>query len=250
MDFTLKKYKALLDTLIQQNYHFLSYAKFQEGESTHKLVILRHDIDKRPKNALLFAQIEAEKNINASYYFRKTTWDNEIVKRIHQLGHEIGYHYENLSDAKGNQAIAIKDFEKTLSDFRKTTPIKTICMHGSPLSKWDNKKLWDTYNYRDYGIIAEPYFDTDFSKIQYLTDTSRKWNAQKENIRDKIYNSGFTHNYKTTQELIHAIKKNEIADIVMINTHPQRWNDSFFPWLKEAFLQKLKNPIKKIITKK
>ncbi len=51
-------------------------------------------------------------------------------------------------------------------------------------------------------------------------------------------------------QVIEAIKNNEIADIVMINTHPQRWNNSFFPWLKEACLQKLKNPIKKLLAKK
>ena len=32
-------------------------------------------------------------------------------------------------------------------------------MHGSPLSKWDNWDLWEKFDYRDYGIIAEPYFD-------------------------------------------------------------------------------------------
>ena len=56
------------------------------------------------------------------------------------------------------------------------SPVKTICMHGSPLSKWDNRDLWKRYNYRDFGIIAEPYFDLDFDEVFYITDTGRSWN--------------------------------------------------------------------------
>ena len=59
-------------------------------------------------------------------------------------------------------------------------------MHGSPLSKYDNKLLWKYYNYRDFGIIGEPYFDVDFSKVLYLTDTGRRWNGNRVSIRDKI----------------------------------------------------------------
>ena len=38
--------------------------------------------------------------------------------------------------------LAICDFERNLRRFRKLYPVKTICMHGSPLSKWDNRDLW------------------------------------------------------------------------------------------------------------
>jgi len=47
-------------------------------------------------------------------------------------------------------------------------------MHGSPLSKYDNRKIWEKYDYRDYGIIAEPYFDIDFNEVFYMTDKGRK----------------------------------------------------------------------------
>ncbi len=59
-------------------------------------------------------------------------------------------------------------------------------MHGSPLSKYDNKLLWKYYNYRDFGIIGEPYFDVNFSKVLYLTDTGRRWNGEKVSVRDKV----------------------------------------------------------------
>ena len=55
--------------------------------------------------------------------------------KIPDLGHEVGYHYEVLSKANGNYERAIKLFEQELSKFRKIVDVKTICMHGSPLSR-------------------------------------------------------------------------------------------------------------------
>ena len=64
-------------------------------------------------------------------------------------------------------------------------PVKTICMHGSPLSKLDNLDLWKKYDYRDFGIIAKPYFDVDFDEVFYLTDTGQR-DGWKVSIRDKV----------------------------------------------------------------
>ena len=46
--------------------------------------------------------------------------------------------------------------------------------------------MWKKYDYRELGIIAEPYFDLDFSKVLYLTDTGRRWDGEGVSIRDKI----------------------------------------------------------------
>src|SRR5690625_6415775 len=51
-------------------------------------------------------------------------------------------------------------------------------MFATIFSKWHHlteisRDLWKWYSYRDYGIIAEPYFDLDFSRVLYLTDTGR-----------------------------------------------------------------------------
>ena len=59
-------------------------------------------------------------------------------------------------------------------------------MHGSPLSKFDNRKLWEKYDYKEYGIIGEPYFDVDFSGVLYFTDTVRRWDGFDFSVRDKV----------------------------------------------------------------
>ena len=62
-------------------------------------------------------------------------------------------------------------------------------MHGSPLSRYDNRKLWEKYDYREFGIIGEPYFDIDFNKVLYLTDTGRRWDGEAVSVRDKAVGS-------------------------------------------------------------
>ena len=51
---------------------------------------------------------------------------------------------------KGNYNKAIKLFEKNLEYFREFYDVKTIVCHGSPLTKWNNKDIWDEYDYKDY----------------------------------------------------------------------------------------------------
>jgi hypothetical protein len=64
-----------------------------------------------------------------------------VIKEIHDLGHEIGYHYENLTTCMGNMEAAIDDFQRNLEKLRKIAPVSTICMHGSPRSRWDSRDL-------------------------------------------------------------------------------------------------------------
>lgn len=66
----------------------------------------------------------------------------------------------------------------------------SICMHGSPMSPYDSRDLWKQYNYKDFGIIGKPYFDIDFSKVLYLTDTGRRWDGEKVSVRDKEMDNG------------------------------------------------------------
>ena len=119
-------------------------------------------------------------------------------------------------------------------------------MHGSPLSKWDNRDIWNSIDYKNYGIICEPYFDIDFKNMSYLTDTGRKWNSSKENVRDKV-GSRFTYNYKFTFDVIDAIEKKQLSDKIMINIHPQRWTNNNILWLTELISQNCKNVIKRLI---
>ena len=55
-----------------------------------------------------------------------------------------------MDKAKGNLEEAMKIFEAELKAFRKVCDVKTICMHGNPLSRWTNKDVWDKYDFNDF----------------------------------------------------------------------------------------------------
>lgn len=146
--------------------------------------------------------------------------------------------------------LAIEDFKRNLEVFREIVPIRTICMHGSPLSRIDNRDLWKVYDYRDFGIIGEPYFDIDFSKVFYLTDTGRRWNGKDVSIRDQVEVKGKEWPvYRSSREIITAVEAGTFPSPAMITVHPQRWTDNPFAWTAELVSQRLKNMVKKALVK-
>jgi hypothetical protein len=247
-DFTTKIYKELLRALLDQGYAIQTFHDFLIAPAK-KSVVIRHDVDSRKRNSLHFAYLEQALNIQTSYFFRilPQSFDPVIVSLIKNLGHEIGYHYEDLSLARGDKKKAIKLFEEHLRELRQYAPIKTICMHGSPLSKYDNRDLWKNYDYKKFGIIGEPYFDIDYSQILYLTDTGRTWKNQKISLRDRIPN-GIRYRLYRTRDIIDRLP--ELPDKIMFNFHPQRWNDAWIPWLTELVFQNLKNLVKRFLVEK
>lgn len=249
-DFSLKIYSRLVDSICEAGYEFQTFREIILVPK-RKVVILRHDVDMMPGNSLRFAEIEHEKGFKASYFFRVVpqSLDPDKLLRIKTLGHEIGYHYEDMDLAKGDVDIALESFERNLAKLRKLAPIDTICMHGSPLSKFDNKDLWKKYKYRDYGVIGEPYFDLDYTRVFYITDTGRKWNNKDASIRDKV-DTPFEIEVKSTEHFIELIRAGKMPDQMMINTHPQRWNDEWVPWVVELVSQTVKNQIKKVISRR
>ena len=277
-DFTLHIYRRLLESLLQQGYQFLTFEQylqakndlpaegdlqakrssneviFKQSDLPSKYLLLRHDVDLKAANSLATARIEHELGIRASYYFRVVPQSNQpdIIRAIAELGHEIGYHYEDMSIMQGDVDKAHAHFVEQLTYFRQFYPVRTICMHGAPTSQWDGKDLWKHYNYRDLGIIGEPYFDIDFSQMFYLTDTGRCWDGYKVSVRDKIpvYQDQWNAQglvYHSTQDIIHAAEQGSLPPCIMITTHPQRWTDSPLSWLKELLTQNAKNIIKRLL---
>lgn len=243
-DFSVAVYLQLLDSLQQAGYRFQTFAEFLQAPH-EKSVVLRHDVDDRKLHSLEFARIQHEKGIVGTYFFRVVpeSFDENVIREIHALGHEIGYHYEDMDFAHGDPDKAIQFFERHLDKLRQVAPVSTICMHGSPRSKYDNKAVWKKYNYRDYGIAGEPYFDLNFRKVFYLTDTGRRWDGHAVSVRDKVTDY-FGLRFHSTPEIIQSIRQGRFPDQAMFNFHPQRWTDNQLLWLTDKYRQKVKNTIK------
>jgi len=244
-DFTLDKYRELCQAVINSGYQVLTVRRYLENpDVSPQLVILRHDVDRSPGNALKMAELERELDISATYYFRKRrhTFKPEIIRSIAQMGHEIGYHYEALVKASGDYGRAIQVFEAELNEFREIYDVVTISMHGSPLSKYDNRDLWQRYDFREFGIIGEAYLSIDYDKVAYLSDTGRTWNSRRYNIRD-VVEGGNIPQIDTTNDLISLFESKAIEQLCIL-VHPNRWASSEFERVKEFVSDWLMNRTK------
>lgn len=230
-DFTLQKYALVLKSIKDQQLPVYGLKNWKI-DNPDKGVLIRHDVDRKPSNALSMARLEQELELRTTYYFRVvgSAYRPDIIREIANLGHEVGYHYEDLTLAGGNVIDAHKLFSQHLTDLREIANVETIAMHGSPLSRHNNLDMWRTGNISDYGLIADAFTSVDYSGIPYFTDTGRSWGAQTTNLRDKPETMKQTENLvKTTDDLIGFLKNNAPKRLA-ISAHPERWAAKPFDW--------------------
>ncbi len=249
MDFTFKKYKELLETLKNRNYTFQTFEDFIK-DPAKKVVVLRHDVDRRSIHSIDLAMVEKSVNARATYYFRIVAESNrkDIITEIVSMGNEIGYHYEDLGYSKGNYKSAYNSFIKNLKYFRSFYPVKTISMHGSPKNRIDNRDLWNKYDYKKSGIIAEPYFDVNYDDVFYITDAGRSWNNRTVSVRDKV-KTKYEIEIKSINQIIELVQQDKLPKKLIINTHPHNWSNFGLLWIYIFVWQNIKNVVKYILIK-
>lgn len=220
-DFTTERYGRLLDAIQENNWAVYTVEEYlKEPCPPDEFIILRHDVDRKVKNALTLARLEAERGIASTYFFRTKTFDPDVVRSMEQLGHEIGYHYEDLAATDGDHAAARRRFLTNLTAFREVADITTVSPHGSPLSAQYNPDLWDGRldELRALGVLGEGGLSIDAGKdsdIFYLSDVGRSWSAELPTVGE----------IETTADLTDALHAKPCPGLYL-NVHPGRWTDS------------------------
>ncbi|WP_157237874.1 hypothetical protein [Desulfobacter curvatus] len=169
-----------------------------------------------------------------------------MIRKLVRRGHEVGYHYETLTRAKGDCFLSISLFEEELEMLRRIVNIKTISMHGSPLSKWNNMDIWKFYDYKKYDV-DEILLSIAYFNIHYFTDTGRSW-ERSYNIRDRVGSISPQNSICSTEDLIEYLQF-KIEGPVFINVHPNRWTSGFFNLCISIFSDWGINQIKRMISK-
>jgi hypothetical protein len=173
-DFTLKHYKKIIKTL-KEKHTFMSFTNFEKQKN---FVLKRHDVDFTLENALDLAIIESELGVTSTYFlmlhcefYNLLEKKNiEIVKKISNMGHEIGLHFdaqfydisddEDLNDKISLEKRVLENFLEIkieVFSFHNTTPFTMSCQNYS------------------YGNLINTYSSYFQENLGYCSDSNGYW---------------------------------------------------------------------------
>jgi hypothetical protein len=230
--FTLSAYADLLDAIDAGGYETLTVRDYLAAEDLpERFVVLRHDVDRRPKRALRMARLEADHGVTSTYYYRVSTFDPDHTCTVARLDHEVGYHYEDYVAAEGELSRAHRRFAVNLQRFRRghVEPIETVCMHGNPLSPHDNREMWTkpgAPDFAEYDLLGEAYLSMDFLDVTYFSDTGRTWQDGTLKIKDHTMGVGEKAVAPESTAELAALFRTGTVERACVLAHPERWVDS------------------------
>jgi hypothetical protein len=240
MIFLFKEYEKFCENLANSGVFSLSAAEVLK-KNPKKFLILKHDIEAKPKNALKIAKIEAKFGHKASYYVHFDIFkDNlELFKDIQNLGHEVSYHYDVLDSNAGDFEKAKKEFDKNIAFFEKEGfEIKSVCQHGNPLIKRKGytsnrdffRKFKDEYEFKDIVVNFK------VGEFIYISDVGYQWQIiPSPHTADINPQKTIKTSYK---EMLNLAKKNSL----IISSHPHRYfNTKFEAYSKQVVFTIIKN---------
>jgi hypothetical protein len=170
-DFSYRHYLEVLN--FAKNTHKIGPIQdYLSLKKNKRFILLRHDVDFSLKYALDLAKIEAKNNITSTYFvlfnnpFYNVFSEENIsyIKKINELGHEIGLHYDSIFINKKQNQILKAECE--LLEKISGKKIKSIAPHNvatNKKNKFSSKNFFDAFN---IGTKSE---------IEYISDSVRNW---------------------------------------------------------------------------
>jgi hypothetical protein len=183
-EFTYKHYKDCIEIAKKQGFSFYTMHDFLDKKPKGKFILMRHDVDLSLISVLKIAEIENSLKIKSTYFIRtKGIFDvfsgknSAIVRKISELGHEIGIHYDS-------DIIAKKDFKKEMvgikANMEKIIKKRIFGASLHKVKKLGTKNEINKLNFAeeyldDLGLEYDAYSDIFIRKMKYISDSARKW---------------------------------------------------------------------------
>ena len=169
----------------------------------------------------------------------------------HIMNFYAQYNYKNFVVALGHKGDIIKaekSFARHLSLLRKIADVKTVTMHGDPLSSLDNRDMWKSLSLKDFDLLGEAFLTINYKDIYYFTDSGRNWSKDSANFRDNVITDKVFSGVNSTEDLCSFIDKNRESSISIV-THPERWSSSYFDWPMQYIFDRLSIILKLLLEK-
>lgn len=192
------------------------------GNPNQKHFVLRHDVDHISPGTRKMFEIEKSNDVKSTYYFRKCTTDEELMKEMQTAGYEVGFHYETIAEyveSYGKHKLTTVDIyacrdilKQEIREFNELldAPMESICSHGAPANARigvSSNVLLENQNYKDYGIKFEAYDKALYERFvtHHICDG---------NI---CYNYGFSYEDNPIDNIEHGDKN------IVFLAHPEHW---------------------------
>jgi len=218
-------YAQILLSAKTAGYNILTLQDFRELSCDPPIpfLILRHDIDSDAVAALLFAEIEQQHRCQASYFFRRSTWNQKVIDTLNHQGHELGYHFEEMTDFAKRHHLKTKAeviphkqeiqriFASQLAALRHTSGLELSSMAAHGDFAWKTLDLGNRFFLKDSAFRAA-------QDISYEAYDEALVAAYGIHVSDKPYPEGFYPH--------HPLDLIAERTSFLLLTHPRWWHSN------------------------
>lgn len=226
----LSTYKKYILEAKKNGYKICSLQEYwNERDNVDKHFILRHDVDDLIPATRKMFEIEKKLGVHATYYFRWSTIDKDLINDMLNSGFEVGLHYETVAtyirehQIRDKNDLSISEMQsvlkKEIQNFKSNynSEMVSCCSHGAKENielDISSNILLEDVEYSEYDILFEAYDKNMYvkGKIYHIMDG---------NIRN---NFGFS--YKSNP--LKGMQEN-CQNIVFL-AHPIHWKFDIISW--------------------
>lgn len=178
-NFTFEHYRRVFKDALVKGYVISKLKDYNDNIRKKNVIFLRHDVDFDIELALRLAKVEHELGIHSTYFVRihanynLFSYNNYTsLKKIINMGHEIGLHHESgFSNLFNESEIDMIRKEKVILESIANCKVKGISLHepsrvgSKPDPKWFDK----------LGFEYNAYSRKFINDIKYISDSSARW---------------------------------------------------------------------------
>lgn len=199
------EYNKILDNIIYTK----KLANYKDAQNKEEFLILRHDIEFSIEKAYIMAEIECNKGVKANYFVQLgnnsynplSDYNIKKLKRIYEMGHNIGLHYrqnyQKDADEEKNIKMQIECLEKILR-----IPINIFSTHRPKKNTNYNKYSVDGCINSYHSDYFTKTINTENVLVKYISDSGFKWNYGEPDLET-------LNKYKKIQLLVHPFQWGE-----------------------------------------
>ena len=228
-------YKGILQLALDKGYRVCSIYDWYRSDKHEKVLVLRHDVDIDVEGARKMFEVERHLGVSSTYYFRNTTKNHSLIKKMQSNGFEVGLHYETIADYCKIKGIKSVDdagninyrrcaliLEEEIENWKNEYgDLKSICAHGDKRNRIlhiPNRILFDDVIRSKTSVFVDACDKDLMEQVDvYISDTS-------------VVNN---HRWKYGVSPIEAINRDDKT--IMLLTHPTHWNYNFLKGIKALY---------------